>query len=191
VFPRLIATTHENLRELVGAEAFRSDLFYRLQVLEVRLPSLSDRMEDLPALVSYFIGQLLPDRNLGITEASLGRLMSHDWPGNLRELRNSIAFALTVNSGAAAIEGSDLPDYLRNETSAVDEQAPALLVQAIDSWLDSRLQEEEETVYRDLAETLEATLIRRLLDRYDGKLARMASALHANRTTLRRRLQNS
>ena len=191
VFPRLIATTHENLRELVGAEAFRSDLFYRLQVLEVRLPSLSDRMEDLPALVSYFIGQLLPDRNLGITEASLGRLMSHDWPGNLRELRNSIAFALTVNSGAAAIEGSDLPDYLRNETSAVDEQAPALLVQALDSWLDSRLQEEEETVYRDLAETLEATLIRRLLDRYDGKLARMASALHANRTTLRRRLQNS
>ena len=187
VFPRLIATTHE----LVGAEAFRSDLFYRLQVLEVRLPSLSDRMEDLPALVSYFIGQLLPDRNLGITEASLGRLMSHDWPGNLRELRNSIAFALTVNSGAAAIEGSDLPDYLRNETSAVDEQAPALLVQALDSWLDSRLQEEEETVYRDLAETLEATLIRRLLDRYDGKLARMASALHANRTTLRRRLQNS
>jgi DNA-binding NtrC family response regulator len=96
-----------------------------------------------------------------------------------------------VNSGAAAIEESDLPDYLRNETSAVDEQAPALLVQALDSWLDSRLQEEEETVYRDLAETLEATLIRRLLDRYDGKLARLASALHANRTTLRRRLQNS
>lgn len=191
VFPRLIATTHEDLRGLVGAEAFRSDLFYRLQVLEVRLPSLSDRMEDLPALVSYFIGQLVPDRNLGITEATLGRLMAHDWPGNLRELRNSIAFALTMNSGAATIEENDLPDYLRNETSAVDEQAPALLVQALDSWLDSRLQEEEETVYRDLAETLEATLIRRLLDRYDGKLARMASALHANRTTLRRRLQNS
>ena len=190
-FPRLIATTHDDLRELVSAGAFRSDLFYRLQVLEVRLPSLSDRMEDLPALVSYFIGQLVPDRNLAITEATLGRLMAHDWPGNLRELRNSIAFSLTVNSGAAAIEENDLPDYLRSEASSIDEQAPTLLVQALDSWLDAQLEEEEETVYRDLAETLEATLIRRLLVRYDGKLARMASALKANRTTLRRRLQNS
>jgi len=190
-FPRLIATTHDDLRELVEAEAFRSDLFYRLQVLELRLPPLSDRMEDLPALVSYFIGQLVPDRNLSISETALGRLMSHDWPGNLRELHNSIAFALTVNSGATTIEDTDLPEYLRKDHQEIDEKAPALLVQALDSWLDARLQEEGETIYRDLAESLEATLIRRLLERYDGKMARMASALHANRTTLRRRLQNS
>ena len=86
-------------------------------------------------------------------------------------------------------------DFLRGcagvEAFSIDEQAPTLLVQALDSWLDAQLEEEEETVYRDLAETLEATLIRRLLVRYDGKLARMASALKANRTTLRRRLQNS
>ena len=91
----------------------------------------------------------------------------------------------------AAIEDADLPEYLRKDPREIDEKAPALLVQALDSWLDARLQEEGETIYRDLAENLEATLIRRLLERYDGKLARMASALHANRTTLRRRLQNS
>ena len=147
-------------------------------------------MEDLPALVSYFIGQLIPDRNLSITEPALAQLMSHDWPGNLRELHNSIAFALTVNSGAGSIESSDLPDYLRGETSGSDANAPALLVQALDSWLDARLNEEGGPIYRDLAESLEATLIRCLLERYDGKLARMASALQANRTTLRRRLQN-
>ena len=189
-FPRLIATTREDLRNLAQDGTFRSDLFYRLQVLELRLPSLRNRMEDLPALVSYFIGQLIPDRNLSITEPALAQLMSHDWPGNLRELHNSIAFALTVNSGAGAIEGSDLPDYLRGETSDTDANAPALLVQALDSWLDARLNEEEGPIYRDLAESLEATLIKRLLERYDGKLARMASALQANRTTLRRRLQN-
>ena len=190
-FPRLIATTHEDLRELVGRERFRSDLFYRLQVLEVRLPSLSSRMEDLPALVSYFIGQLMPDRNLSITEEALSRLMSHDWPGNLRELRNSIAFALTVNTGAAAIEDSDLPAHLQQDFSAPVDEDPALLVQALDGWIDARLGDDPEPVYRNLADSLEATLIRRLLTRYDGKLARLATALRANRTTLRRRLQNS
>lgn len=190
-FPRLIATTREDLRDLAREGTFRSDLFYRLQVLEVRLPALCNRMEDLPALASYFIGQLLPDRNLSITESALAQLLSYDWPGNLRELHNSIAFALTVNTGSGAIETGDLPEYLKGETHSDDDDASKLLIQALDDWLDSRLQEGEEPVYRELAESLEATLIRRLLERYDGKLARMASALQANRTTLRRRLQNS
>ncbi|MBL48016.1 MAG: Fis family transcriptional regulator [Roseibacillus sp.] len=190
-FPRLVATTHKDLRELVTSERFRSDLFYRLQVLEVRLPSLSSRMEDLPALVSYFIGQLIPERNLSITGGALSRLMAHDWPGNLRELRNSIAFALTVNTGAAAIEENDLPTHLQQDRPVPVDEAPTLLMQALDDWLDARLQENPEPVYRTLAESLEATLIRRLLTRYDGKLARLATALQANRTTLRRRLQNT
>lgn len=190
-FPRLIATTSDDLRHLVSEGSFRSDLFYRLQVLEVRLPPLRERMDDLPALVSYFIGQLVPKRNLDITDAALGRLMAHDWPGNLLELRNSVAFALTVNTGAAAIEDSDLPAHLQTASSPALPEAPSVLVQALDSWLDGRLQETESPVYRDLADSLEATLIRRLLIRYDGKLARMASALQANRTTLRRRLQGS
>ncbi len=189
-FPRLIATTHEDLRELVSSESFRSDLFYRLQVLEVRLPSLASRMEDLPALVSYFIGQLIPERNVSITEGALARLMSHDWPGNLRELHNSISFALTVNTGAAAIEKNDLPTHLQQDGPLPVDEAPSLLIEALDGWLDARLQEDPEPVYRNLAESLEATLIRRLLTRYDGKLARLATALQANRTTLRRRLQH-
>ena len=191
-FPRLIATTRNDLRASVSDGAFRSDLFYRLQVLEVRLPPLRERREDVPALVSYFIGQLVPDRSLTISDAALSRLLAQEWPGNLRELRNSIAYALTVNTGAAAIEVSDLPPYLGNEAAAgsgSDDEVPARLLQALDSWLDARFGGEEAPQYRELAETLEAALIRRLLRRYDGKLARMASALQANRTTLRRKLQ--
>ena len=70
-------------------------------------------------------------------------------------------------------------------------QGGPLLVQALDGWIDARLGDDPEPVYRNLADSLEATLIRRLLTRYDGKLARLATALRANRTTLRRRLQNS
>lgn len=68
---------------------------------------------------------------------------------------------------------------------------PLRLGQALDGWLDERLSVEEGPVYRELSEALEAELIRRLLKRYDGKLARLAAALKANRTTLRKRLNES
>jgi len=188
--PRLIATTSEDLRARVSDGLFRSDLFYRLQVLEVRLPPLRERMDDLPALVSYFIGQLAPERSIGITDAALACLGNHDWPGNLRELRNAVSRALTVNAGAAAVDVPDLPPYLAGDrTSAGAGPSSRRLVEALDAWLDERLDPAEFPAYRDLAGALEAELIRRLLPRYDGKLARVAGALHANRTTLRKRLQ--
>ena len=187
-FPRLIATSGDDLHALVSEQNFRSDLFYRLQVLEVRLPPLRERMEDLPALMSFFVGQLMPDRVLDVTDAALRRLAAHDWPGNLLELRNLAAYASTVNAGSPVIDESDLPPYLGAGPSPVRGGPPVELVQALDSWLDERLEAEELPVYRDLADSLEAELIRQLLKRYDGKLARLASALKANRTTLRKRL---
>lgn len=186
---RLIVTSSDDLRERVSEESFRSDLFYRLQVLEVRLPPLKERMEDLPALVSYFVGQLSPDRVLDVSDTALQHLSSHNWPGNLRELRNAVAYALTMSTGATALDADDFPPYLNQSGIAPNEESPDLLAQAIDQWLDQRFAGEEPPLYRDLAETLEATMIRQILERYDGKLARMANALQANRTTLRKRLQ--
>lgn len=190
-FPRLIATSGEDLHARVGDDLFRSDLFYRLQVLEVRLPSLRERLEDLPALVSYFVGQLMPDRVLDVTNDALARLAAHEWPGNLLELRNSVAYALTVNTGAATIDVEDLPPYLGGGEGGGRAEQPLGLIHALDAWLDRRLDAEEPPTYRQLAEGLEAELIRCLLKRHDGKLARMASALQANRTTLRKRLKDS
>jgi DNA-binding NtrC family response regulator len=190
-FPRLVATTRDDLRARVAEGAFRSDLFYRLQVLEVRLPPLRERMEDLPALVSFFVGQLEPERKLALTETALARLGGHGWPGNLRELRNALAFALTVGSGASEIDEAHLPDYLGvGPAASGEDDMPGALVEALDAWLETRF-EAGEPAYRDLSVALEATLIRRLLRRYDGKLARTAAALGANRTTLRRKLRDT
>lgn len=188
--PRLIVTTSDDLRERVSEGTFRSDLFYRLQVLEVRLPPLANRMEDLPALVSYFIGQLSPDRVLDVTDRALQRLSAYPWPGNLRELRNAVAYALTVSTGAASLDDDDFPPYLGQDAKA-GQDSPDQLAQAIDQWLDARFTGEDPPLYRNLADTLEATMIRQILKRYDGKLARMANALQANRTTLRKRLQEA
>ncbi len=184
-FPRLITTTGEDLRELAAAGSFRSDLFYRLQVLEVRLPPLRERMEDLPALVAHFTGRLKPGQAVDLTDRAVAKLQAHEWPGNLRELANAVAYALAASGGMIAPDVDDLPPYLDGEPPGED-RAEDELIRALDAWVEVRLGTPAD--YRAISEALEAHLIRRLLRRYDGKLARLARALGANRTTLRRRL---
>jgi DNA-binding NtrC family response regulator len=96
---RVVAATNRDLVEEVAAGRFRRDLYYRLQVVEVVMPPLRDRLEDLPDLVDYFIGQLAA--RLGVAElaedkAALGRLARYSWPGNVRELKNLIERSLIL-----------------------------------------------------------------------------------------------
>jgi two-component system, NtrC family, response regulator GlrR len=89
---RLIAATNRSLREQVAAHKFRSDLYYRLAVVEVKLPPLRDRLPDLPMLVEHIVRNLgaIDDQTLSVvrSEEFLGALAHHNWPGNIRELRN-------------------------------------------------------------------------------------------------------
>jgi transcriptional regulator with PAS, ATPase and Fis domain len=100
---RIIAATNRNLRQLVSEGKFRADLFYRLSVIDIHLPPLNQRKEDIPAMVKLFLNQLNNEyrKNLSLSEAIIGRFQSHDWPGNVRELRNAIEklFALTDGNG--------------------------------------------------------------------------------------------
>ena len=189
-FPRLIATSSDDLYQAVAAGRFRSDLFYRLQILEVRLPPLRHRMEDLPALVSFFLGQLKPGRNISVGESATNRLFAYDWPGNLRELHNTMAFALTVSSDATVIDEAHLPDHLRHRNDpGGEDQLPGPLRSEMNAWLDRVFENDEAPRFASLESSLEKALIEQLLKRYDGKLAPMAAALGANRSTLRRKLR--
>ncbi|NIR62192.1 MAG: sigma-54-dependent Fis family transcriptional regulator, partial [Gammaproteobacteria bacterium] len=90
---RLITATNRNLEADVESGRFRQDLYYRLSVLGVRMPSLRERRDDIPALVHYFVEKLTEDLRcppLGIDEKGIERLTSYDWPGNVRELKNVI-----------------------------------------------------------------------------------------------------
>lgn len=193
-FPRLLATSSRDLAAAVTTGALRSDLYYRLQVLEIRLPPLGERLEDLPALADFFAGQLAPGRLVEFAETALACLLGHDWPGNLRELRNVVSFALTAAAGAGLLEPRHLPVHLGAGARAVmdsEGEVPKALRMALSHWIDERLESDPRPNYRDLSEALESVLIEELLPRYGGRLARLASDLQANRTTLRKRLRGA
>ena len=117
---RIIAATNRNLEEEVRAGRFRQDLFYRLSVVRLHLPSLRDRVDDIPLLVQSFLehGQYnrLPNgqqKVRGISKDAAAALQAYAWPGNVRELVNVIERAVSFCSGQV-IERSDLPDFARH-----------------------------------------------------------------------------
>jgi transcriptional regulator with PAS, ATPase and Fis domain/ligand-binding sensor domain-containing protein len=99
---RLIAATHRDLDHEVAAGRFRQDLLYRVRVVEIRLPPLRERPEDIPLLVTWFLGELHHERDEPVPEVSreaMRALMAHAWPGNVRELRSAIEAALIRRRG--------------------------------------------------------------------------------------------
>ena len=185
-FPRIVAVGNSDLRKEVERGTFRSDLFYRLQVLQIQMPPLRDRMEDLESLFAYFLAQAQPGRALQADQTVSDKLESYRWPGNLRELRNVASFAVTACSVGTSILPAHLPEYLQTESPRPTDKIKDSLGEALDQWLD---RDEGLPAYRELAAELERQLLEKLLPRFDGKLARLAKELRANRSTLRKRLR--
>jgi DNA-binding NtrC family response regulator len=109
---RIIATTNKDLKAEMEAGRFREDLYYRLSVFPIDLPSLRERKEDVPELVSHFIEKYRPiarSRIYGIEDGALEMLMAHDWPGNVRELENCIERALIIGKGPLITKDEMVP----------------------------------------------------------------------------------
>jgi Response regulator containing CheY-like receiver, AAA-type ATPase, and DNA-binding domains len=96
---RIMAATNAEPEKALESGAFRKDLFYRLSVIRIHLPSLRDRIEDVPDLCSHFVETFAPGRNVRIPEAEMRRLMDYPFPGNVRELKNIIERALILHEG--------------------------------------------------------------------------------------------
>jgi DNA-binding NtrC family response regulator len=124
---RVIAATHRDLRKMVAAGQFREDLFYRLSPLEITVPSLAQRKEDLPLLQRHFLEKYstrYQKEITGITRRAQAQLAAHSWPGNIRELENAISSSCIMATGPI-IDLADLPENLRapvqiNDASSQD-----------------------------------------------------------------------
>src|SRR5574343_1158414 len=104
---RIICATHKNLRDLVDKGAFRQDLYYRLNVIELRMPPLRERLEDIPPLVEAILRRLFGDKPPTLSPGALKALQFYPFPGNVRELENILERATALGSGDC-IEGDDL-----------------------------------------------------------------------------------
>jgi len=125
---RLIAATNRDLKEASRSGTFRSDLYYRLNVVSLQMPALRERKEDIPLLAAFFAAQhaeKVKRRVVGISPEARNCLMRYDWPGNVRELENAIERAVVLGS-TELILGEDLPDSILDETAASGEPVNAL-----------------------------------------------------------------
>jgi DNA-binding NtrC family response regulator len=109
---RIIAATNQDLEAGTKSGAFRKDLFFRLNVVSIKMPSLRDRKEDIPPLIGHFLERYGNAKSvMQISDEALGRLMSYDWPGNVRELENCIQRAVSLGSGTF-VQMQDLPSAM-------------------------------------------------------------------------------
>ena len=125
---RLVAATNRDLKEASRTGAFRSDLYYRLNVVSLQMPALRERREDIPLLAAFFAaqhGEKVKRRVAGISPEARACLMRYDWPGNVRELENAIERAVVLGS-TELILAEDLPDAILEETAAAGEPVNAL-----------------------------------------------------------------
>jgi len=113
---RIVAATNRDLAVMVEKGTFRKDLFYRLNVVNLRLPSLRDRREDIPLLAAHFLDRISREHGTKFTlsDEALRTMMRHDWPGNVRELENSVERACALSSGPILHLG-DLPTQLQQQ----------------------------------------------------------------------------
>ncbi len=168
---RLIAATNLNLTEEVKAKRFREDLFYRLNVIEIRLPALRERREDIPLLADAFFRKCAETRQKplqGIAEPALALLVDYAWPGNVRELENVIERAVTLARGEKVMP-DDLPPMIqgtRGVRQVIEEGADRVLP----------------------LQDVEKEYILRVLEKLGGNKYQAAQALGIDRKTLYRKL---
>jgi two-component system nitrogen regulation response regulator NtrX len=176
---RVIASTARDLSGEIAAGRFREDLYYRLAVVPLRVPSLKDRREDIPALAADFLARAaeasgLPARQLA--SDAIAALQAHDWPGNVRQLRNIMDWMMIMRSGETEIFRAE---HLPTELAA---HAPRAL--AIDPAADVMALPLREA--RDVFETqyLQAQLLR-----HGGNISRTANFVGMERSALHRKLK--
>ncbi|MCH2058795.1 MAG: nitrogen regulation protein NR(I) [Thalassotalea sp.] len=189
---RIIAATHQNLEQRVAEGKFREDLFHRLNVIRVHLPSLNERREDIPLLTRHFLRRAAKELDVEAKSISKDaeRVMSQlPWPGNVRQLENVCRW-LTVMASGQEVLPSDLPPEIHSDNSIEKPTAesgdwPDLLA----SWTDKQLRDGHHNILNDAMLTFERIMLERALQHTHGHKQDAAKRLGWGRNTLTRKLK--
>ena len=185
---RVIAATHQDLEERVKQGMFREDLFHRLNVIRLRLPTLKERREDIPLLTKHFLQKSAQDLGVEtkrISEATLKYLTDLEFPGNVRQLEN-LCHWLTVMAPGQTIEIADLPGELRDHPQL---ETPQDWLQGLANEADRLIAAAPGDVFDRLGRDFERTLIRRALVSTGGRRIEAALLLGIGRNTITRKIQ--
>ena len=186
---RVIAATHQNLEARVREGSFREDLYHRLNVIRVRLPSLRERREDVPLLARHFLAhsaQQLGVEAKRLSEDAIAHLSRLDFPGNVRQLEN-LCHWLTVMAPGQVVEQGDLPAEFREPGASA---TASDWVAALDQEVERRLARGETGILDVLGRQFERSLIQRALARTGGRRIEAANLLGMGRNTITRKIHD-
>ena len=175
---RIVAATNSDLRQMVKEGSFREDLFYRLNVIPVRLPPLRARREDVPLLAQHFIKKSCQDNGVAvkpITQEALRVLMAYEWPGNIRQFENAIEHAVAMSLTANEIGPEALPEEVRTRSGPAVVPTVSIPDEGIN--------------FTSVVSQLERELILRCLEKTGGNKRQAARLLNLSRTTFIDKLQ--
>ncbi len=184
---RIIAATHRNLDEMIESGEFREDLYYRLNVFPIEMPSLKSRAEDIPLLINELVNRLENEQrgSIRFNSAAILSLCRHPWPGNVRELANLVErMAIMHPFGVVGVQ--DLPQKYRHVEveDDLEVEAPTAQLPSVVRMTDTALLPEDGIDLKEYITGLEQSLIQQALDDSGGVVARAAERLMIRRTTL-------
>ena len=181
---RVIAATNQDLDRLVAERKFREDLYYRLNVIKIKLPSLRERREDIPLLFNYFLNQISQKMQIEVPQAEptvLQYLINYDWPGNVRELQNVVERMINICNGSK-IRLEHLPqEILQQSTAVAGSYGPA-------SYRGTSVNMQRQH-RKQMQSQFEQEEIMRLLCKYGGNITRVAQEMGIARNTVYRKMK--
>ncbi len=182
---RVIAATNRNLEQMVEANQFRADLYYRLNIVNLELPPLRERPDDIPILASHFAAKAAAKHNKptsAFTPALLNRLLAYRWPGNIRELENVIERAVVI-SGSSVLDESLLPDKVLSQANSVQNTPAPTAVPQLE--LDNGLLPPDLS-FETAIQNFKRQLVRQALRECNGSRSEAAHRLKISRQYLHR-----
>jgi two-component system nitrogen regulation response regulator GlnG len=189
---RVIAATNQDLEALAAVDRFRQDLFYRLNVLTIRIPALRERIEDIPLLLKYFLARMNRElgRNVrGVSPEAMQLLQRHRWPGNVRELQSAVMYALVLANGDT-LTADCLPRHLLGKSPQGEALAAKQDVDlAVGRMAQELLAAERGDLYYEVQAAVDRAILREVLDHVKGNQVEAAELLGISRTTLRAKIR--